>query len=45
LRDRLHHVSLILPFETDSCAGFSSTNASLIDHTCGIAELIEVKLR
>jgi len=25
--------------------GFSSTNASLNDHTCGIAELIEVKLR
>jgi len=25
--------------------GFSFTKASLNDHTCGIAELIEVKLR
>src|SRR5260370_42344503 len=45
LRDRLRRVSSILRFETGSCAGFSSANAVLNDHSFGIAELIEVKLR
>ena len=43
--DRLRRVSLILRVEIGSCAGFSAAKVSPNDHTFGIAELIEVKLR
>jgi hypothetical protein len=38
-------VSSIFRFEIESCAGFSSANASFNDHSFAMSELIEVKLR
>ena len=43
--DRLRRVSSILRFGIGSCAGFSSANASLNDHSFATGDLIEVKFR